>query len=203
MPDIQFGCPRCGAIAQIDASMAGRQSVCPGCGVPVIVPFAPPSAGATAPVMTGPPPVSSAPPGSVFGRPTSVFADRSIPPAAGAAATVGPPIRETPPVVAPTHLPSTGASRPAVPLPPPPIMPVPAASRPLRPGAAALQPIPSVKGTSGSLESTQTDAQPLAVRSLSREERLQRRFQRNLIMAMLGITILVIAMAILLRMGGG
>jgi hypothetical protein len=35
---IQFGCPFCGAVAEVDADQAGQETVCPACESPLVVP---------------------------------------------------------------------------------------------------------------------------------------------------------------------
>lgn len=35
---IQFGCPNCGAVAQVESEMAGGQVLCPSCSATLIVP---------------------------------------------------------------------------------------------------------------------------------------------------------------------
>jgi len=58
-----------------------------------------------------------------------------------------------------------------------------------------------VEPADGSSRRTQSPA-PSAVRRLTPEERALRRFRRNIVMASLGLAILMIALAVLLRLSG-
>ncbi len=40
MPALQFGCPFCGAVSEVDASQAGQETVCPACDNVLLVPQA-------------------------------------------------------------------------------------------------------------------------------------------------------------------
>ena len=40
MPALQFGCPFCGAVSEVDASQAGQETVCPACDNVLMVPQA-------------------------------------------------------------------------------------------------------------------------------------------------------------------
>ncbi|HVU86047.1 MAG TPA: hypothetical protein VHD36_01920 [Pirellulales bacterium] len=41
MAVLQFGCPFCGAVSEVDASQAGQQTICPACDNVLLVPQAP------------------------------------------------------------------------------------------------------------------------------------------------------------------
>jgi hypothetical protein len=40
VPGLQFGCPFCGAVSEVDASQAGQETVCPACENVLLVPVA-------------------------------------------------------------------------------------------------------------------------------------------------------------------
>lgn len=188
MASIQFGCPLCGAIAQIDGSMAGRQTNCPGCGAGVLVPAGQSTAAGPPPIIERPPrpgpPLPPVPSGTMAGQPPVVSGPPPVavsrpPPAAGP-----PPAIEPPPAVEPE-----GADVPTAP------------GRPPDSAAAPGTPAP-VEPADGSSRRTQSPAHPGAVRRLTPEERALRRFRRNIVMASLGLAILMIALAVLLRLSG-
>jgi len=125
MPAIQFGCPYCTAVSQIDAAMAGQQVQCPACQEPLVVP--------------GELDLTNAP--------------------TSAQGTIGEP----------------GTNE--------------------RAGQVWAAPLPA-----GSDDAGLNAVAPPRVRRLTPAERSQRRFHRNLIMATLGVALLVVVVAILVRL---
>lgn len=204
MPVIQFGCPRCGATAQIDSSMIGRETQCPGCGNQVAVSAGPPVAAGPPPVASGPPPMPGAPPRAGGAPP---IAAGSPPPVAGNR----PPAPGGLPPVAVGIAPPRAAPMPGAPpvtfAPPPRAAAIPTAAAPgpfVSNAPAAPMGVPNL---STAAEPSASPAGPAApgrrpLRKLSPEERAQRRLRRNIIMAAACLAILLIAVSLLIKIGG-
>lgn len=213
MPVIQFGCPRCGATAQIDSSMIGRETQCPGCGNQVAVSAGPPVAAGPPPVVSGPPPRPGAPPRIGPGAPP--IAAGSPPPVAGNRPSMPgglPPVAVS---IAPPRMPPVAAPMPGAPpvtsAPPPraaaiPTAAIPTAGAPMGIVSNAAAPV-DVPNLSTTAEPDASPVGPVArgrrpLRKLSPEEKAQRRLRRNIIMAAACLAILLIAMSLLIKIGG-
>lgn len=209
MPVIQFGCPRCGATAQIDSSMIGRETQCPGCGNQVAVSAGPPVAAGPPPVASGPPPRAGAPPRVGPGAPP--IAAGSPPPIAGSR----PPLPGgLPPVavgMAPHRVPPVAAPMPGAPpvtsTPPPRAAAIPTAVAPAAVVSNASTAPAGIPNLSTAEEPNASPIDPVArgrrpLRKLSPEEKAQRRLRRNIVMAAMCLAILLIAMSLLIKIGG-
>jgi DNA-directed RNA polymerase subunit RPC12/RpoP len=207
MPAIQFGCPRCGATAQIDSSMIGRETQCPGCGNQVPVIAGPPLAAGPPPVTSGPPPMPGAPPRVGLGAPP--VAVGHAPPIAGNRPPLPGGVRPVAVGMAPPRVPPV-----AVGLPGGAVAGAPPVARVQHPSAAPLSPAavaPTLSVGAGEFPaSSEPEAAPIGpaargkrpLRKLSPEEKAQRRLRRNIVMAAVCLAILLIAMSLLIKIGG-
>jgi hypothetical protein len=182
MSTVAFTCPHCLSAFEIDASMAGRSVCCPACGGALFVPETE-SPGET-------------PPADV---PPLVY------PSAKAPSSASQGWLEPPPIVGPhqdVSAPTMG-QQPALPLAvqprayaPPPVFPV--------PPTVYAPPLGSTLPIAQAMPLTSLPAAPgqKRVRHLSREEKALRRFRRNLVMLVVGLLVLIAALAFLLQSGG-
>jgi hypothetical protein len=180
VPVVQFGCPFCGAVAEVDAGLAGQETVCPACECVLIVPHpeaAPLDGGDSAPTA----PREHSAPDAAAGSPKAKSAKAKLwqaasRPAAGADATRSQSVTGLP--AAPDLL--AEPEEPADPFSP--------FGGPLD-NIAASSPLARTRyGRSAS--------------DIARQERERRRFWSNAVMLVGSVTILCLALAVLMYLTG-
>jgi hypothetical protein len=177
---IQFGCPFCGAVAEVDASLAGLETVCPACESVLVVPqpeTMPLAGGDPAPLAPSEEPASIAPAGSPPAKSGKVKLWQTSPrPGTGGGTT--PPQPPAPLSLAPDLLAEPEES-----------------TDPLSPFGGPLDNI----AASSPLIRTRYGR---SANDIARQERERRRFWSNAIMLVGSVTILCVALAVLMYLTG-
>ena len=222
MSAMQFNCPFCSGLFEVDAELAGQQVTCPSCAGVVLVPAAsmadmpPPPPSDMMPPSGLPLPPNDVPP-DLFRRDTPTPPEFATPPPAPPTINfamppaplridgrVAPP---PPPEVRPRndHLPPTIDEPPPPPALLPPTLPTPPEAPLSVPVTGLLKPRPvPVEAARSKPETKQLDLDEVAARPatapryITPEERAHRRMLRNVIWGFLGLVVLVI-MAVILR----
>jgi hypothetical protein len=181
---IQFGCPFCGAVAEVDADRAGEETVCPACECLLVIPVPEspaPDAAAAEPLAEPPATKQTSPKPSAQRSKPKLWQTSSRPEATGAAASSSP---ELPQPFAPQS-----SKRDAELLP---------ASAPL------VDPLSDFPGASPLDLDEPAAGKPYGRRAtaIAREELQRRRFWSNVIMLVGSIIILFGVLAGLMYFGG-